>query len=160
MVQFKPKESQFSNPYQPVACLLEGEFNSNYENRLPNAIMNDSAIAFMAHGKKTKMIVISDGDVAKNEIRRSTGPLPLGFDQFTNQTFANKTFLVNCVNYLLDDEGLLQLRAREIKLRLLDKKKIDGKESKWQLINIALPLGLVILFGMIQFYIRRKKYAK
>ena len=63
------------------------------------------------------------------------------------------------MNYLLDDEGLLQLRAREIKLRLLDKKKIEGKESKWQLINIALPLGVVILFGMIQFYIRKKKYA-
>lgn len=159
MVQFKPKESQFNNPYQAVACLLEGEFNSNYENRLPSAIMNDSAIAFMAHGKRTKMIVISDGDISKNEVRRNTGPLPLGFDQFTNQTFANKTFLVNCVNYLLDDEGLLQLRAREIKLRLLDKKKIEGKESKWQLITIALPLGVVILFGMIQFYIRKRKYA-
>jgi ABC-2 type transport system permease protein len=159
MVQFKPKESQFNMPYQPVACLLEGEFNSNYENRLPSAIMNDTAIAFKAHGKKTKMIVIADGDVAKNEFSRKTGPIPLGFDRYTQQTFANKTFLLNCMNYLLDDEGLLQLRAREIKLRLLDKKKIEGKESKWQLINIALPLGVVILFGMIQFYIRKKKYA-
>lgn len=159
MVQFKPKEIQFNNPYQTLACLLEGEFNSNYENRIPSAIMNDSAIAFKAHGKKTKMIVISDGNIAKNETRRSVGPLPLGFDQFTNQTFANKTFLLNCVNYLLDDEGLLQLRAREVKLRLLDKKKIEGKESKWQFINIALPLLVVILFGMLQFYIRKKKYA-
>ena len=159
MVQFKPKEIQFQNPYLPVAVLLEGEFTSNYENRLPNAIMKDSAIAFVDRGKKTKMIVISDGDISKNDFRRSTGPLPLGYDQFTNQTFANKTFLINCVNYLLDDEGLLQLRAREVKLRLLDKKKIEGKESKWQMITIALPLGLVILFGMIQFYVRKKKYA-
>lgn len=159
MVQFKPKEIQFQNPYLPVAVLLEGEFTSNYENRLPNAIMKDSAIAFIDRGKKTKMIVISDGDISKNDFRRSTGPLPLGYDQFTNQTFANKTFLINCVNYLLDDEGLLQLRAREVKLRLLDKKKIEGKESKWQMITIALPLGLVILFGMIQFYVRKKKYA-
>jgi ABC-2 type transport system permease protein len=159
MVQFKPKESQFNMPYQPVACLLEGEFNSNYENRLPSAIMNDTAIAFKSHGKKTKMIVIADGDIAKNEFSRKSGPIPLGFDRYTQQTFANKTFLLNCMNYLLDDEGLLQLRAREIKLRLLDKKKIEGKESKWQLINIALPLGVVILFGMIQFYIRKKKYA-
>jgi ABC-2 type transport system permease protein len=159
MVQFKPKESQFNNPYLPVACLLEGEFTSNYENRLPRAIMNDTAIAFKSHGKKTKMIVISDGDIAKNDFSRKTGPLPLGYDQFTNQTFANKTFLLNCVNYLLDDEGLLQLRAREIKLRLLDKKKIEGKEGKWQLITIALPLGLVILLGMIRFYIRKRKYA-
>lgn len=159
MVQFKPKESQFNTPYQPVACLLEGEFNSNYENRLPQAIMNDTAISFKSHGKKTKMIVIADGDVAKNDFSRKTGPFPLGLDRYTQQTFANKTFLLNCMNYLLDDEGLLQLRAREIKLRLLDKKKIEGKESKWQLINIALPLGVVILFGMIQFYIRKKKYA-
>lgn len=158
MVQFKPKESQFNNPYQPVACLLEGEFNSNYENRLPQAIMNDSVIAFKAHGKKTKMIVIADGDIAKNEFEKGQ-PLPLGFDRYTKQVFANKTFLLNCFNYLLDDEGLLQLRAREIKLRLLDKKKIDGKEGKWQLINIALPLGLVILLGVIQFYIRKRKYA-
>ncbi|HWY12555.1 MAG TPA: gliding motility-associated ABC transporter substrate-binding protein GldG [Bacteroidia bacterium] len=159
MVQFKPKEIQFNNPYQIVACLLEGEFNSNYANRLPTAILRDSSIAFKDHGKKTKMIVIADGDISKNEVRRSTGPLPLGYDAFTNQTYANKTFLINCVNYLLDDEGLLQLRAREIKLRLLDKKKYEGKESKWQLINIALPLGLVIAFGMLQFYIRKKKYA-
>lgn len=159
MVQFKPKQAQFNSPYLPVACLLEGEFDSNYENRLPNAIMNDSSIAFKAHGKRTKMIVISDGDVSKNDVRRSTGPLPLGFDQFTNQTFANKTFLLNCVNYLLDDEGLLQLRAREIKLRLLDKKKIEGKEGKWQMITIALPLGIVILFGMLQFYFRKRKFA-
>jgi ABC-2 type transport system permease protein len=159
MVQFKPKESQFNSPYQPVACLLEGEFSSNYENRLPQAIMNDTAIAFKAHGKKTKMIVVSDGDIARNEIERRRGPLALGYDRYTGQTFANKTFLLNCVNYLLDDEGLLQLRAREVKLRLLDKKKIDGKEGKWQMITIALPLGIVILFGMLQFYLRKRKYA-
>jgi ABC-2 type transport system permease protein len=159
MVQFKPKESQFNNPYLPVACLLEGEFNSVYENRLPKAIMNDTAIAFKAHGKRSKMIVISDGDIAKNDVQRRTGPLPLGFDQYTGQTFANKTFLINCMNYLLDDEGLLQLRAREVKLRLLDKKKIEGKEGKWQLITIALPLGVVILFGMLQFYFRKRKFA-
>ncbi|MBP7808266.1 MAG: gliding motility-associated ABC transporter substrate-binding protein GldG [Bacteroidia bacterium] len=161
MVQFKPKESQFSTPYQPVACLLEGEFESNYKNRA-NQSMHDSvleAFKYKEISKKTKMIVIADGDIAKNDVMRRTGPLPLGYDQFTNQTFANKTFLLNCVNYLLDDEGLLQLRAREIKLRLLAKKKIEGKESKWQLINIALPLGIVILFGLIQFYIRKRKYA-
>lgn len=159
MVQFKPKEAQFNSPYQPVACLLEGEFNSNYENRLPQAIMNDTAIAFKTHGKKTKMIVIADGDIAKNEFSRKYGPEPLGYDRYTNQTFANKTFLINCVNYLLDDEGLLQLRAREVKLRLLDKKKVEGKEGKWQLITIALPLGVVIFFGLIQFYIRKRKYS-
>ncbi len=139
--------------------MLEGEFSSLYSNRLPTAILRDSAIAFRDKGVKTKMIVIADGDVVKNDFRPGIGPLNLGLDRNTGQTFANKTFLLNCVNYLLDDEGLLQLRAREVKLRLLDKKKIANQESKWQLMNIAMPLGVIILLGLIQFYIRKKRYG-
>lgn len=159
MVKFTPKEDQFHNSYQSVACLLEGSFSSVFSNRLPSAILNDSTIAFRDKGVPTKMIVIADGDVAKNDIRPGVGPLALGFDRNTGQTFANKTFLLNCINYLVDDEGLLQLRAREVKLRLLDKKKIANNETKWQMINIALPLGIIIVFGLIQFYFRKKKYA-
>lgn len=159
MVKFTPKEDQFHNSYQSVACLLEGSFSSVFSNRLPSAILNDSTIAFRDKGVPTKMIVIADGDVAKNDIRPGVGPLALGFDRNTGQTFANKTFLLNCINYLVDDEGLLQLRAREVKLRLLDKKKIANHETKWQIINIALPLGIIIVFGLIQFYLRKKKYA-
>lgn len=159
MVKFTPKEDQFHNSYQSVACLLEGSFSSVFSNRLPSAILNDSTIAFRDKGVPTKMIVIADGDVAKNDIRPGVGPMALGFDRNTGQTFANKTFLLNCVNYLVDDEGLLQLRAREVKLRLLDKKKIANHETKWQIINIALPLGIIIVFGLIQFYLRKKKYA-
>lgn len=159
MARFTPKEDQFHNSYQSVACLLEGEFNSLYSNRLPSAILRDSAIAFKDKGVKTKMIVIADGDVSKNDYRTGVGPMLLGFDRNTNQVFANKVFLLNCVNYLLDDEGLLQLRAREVKLRLLDKKKTANNESKWQLINIALPLGIIIVLGLIQFYIRKKRYG-
>lgn len=159
MVKFTPKEDQFHNSYQSVACLLEGSFSSVFSNRLPSAILNDSTIAFRDKGVPTKMIVIADGDVAKNDIRPGVGPMALGFDRNTGQTFANKTFLLNCVNYLVDDEGLLQLRAREVKLRLLDKKKIANQETKWQIINIALPLGIIIVFGLIQFYFRKKKYA-
>lgn len=160
MARMRLKESQFINSYQPVACLLEGEFTSFVENRLPSALLNDSNFKHIDHGKTTKMIVVADGDVAKNEYRRSTGEvLPLGFDRNTQQTFANKTFLVNCVNYLLDDEGMLQLRSREVKLRMLDKKKINLQRHKWQLINVALPLVLVIAFAVSQFYIRRRKYS-
>jgi ABC-2 type transport system permease protein len=160
MVQFKPRPEQFNQPYLPVACLLEGEFESNYAHRAKIS-MHDSilkAINFKDHGKATKMIVIADGDIARNELYRGA-PMELGFDRYTKQLFANKTFLLNCVNYLLDDEGLLQIRAREVKLRLLDKKKIDKHETKWQMINIGLPLGLIILFGLIQFYIRKRKYS-
>jgi ABC-2 type transport system permease protein len=160
MVQFKPKESQFNNPYQPVACLLEGEFESNYKHRAEIS-MHDSvlkAFKYKDHSKKTKMIVIADGDIAKNEFRRGL-PMELGEDRFTGQVYANKTFLLNCVNYLLDDAGLLQLRAREVKLRLLDRKKIDKHETKWQMINLGLPLGIILFFGIFQFYIRKRKYS-
>lgn len=160
MTKMKLKESQFINSYQPIACLLEGEFTSFVENRLPTALLNDTNFKHRDHGKSTKMIVVADGDVARNDYQRTTGQVyPLGFDKNTQQTFANKTFLLNCVNYLLDDEGMLQLRSREVKLRLLDKKKVNLHRHKWQFINVAVPLMLVIVFALLQFYIRKRKYS-
>jgi ABC-2 type transport system permease protein len=161
MTKMKLKESQFINSYQPIACLLEGKFTSFVENRLPAALLNDTNFKHIDHGKETKMIVVADGDLARNDYQRSTGQVyPLGFDRNTQQTFANKTFLVNCVNYLLDDEGMLQLRSREVKLRLLDKKKISQQRTKWQFINMALPLIVLFIFSFLQFYLRKRKYSK
>lgn len=161
MTQYQPKESQFTNPYQPIACLLEGTFSSFVEFRLPSKLLNDSSFKYLDRGNKpTKMIVVADGDVASNDYQKGSGRVyPLGYDRYTNQTFANKTFLLNCVNYLLDDDGLLQLRSREVKLRLLDKKKINLQRTKWQMINVLMPLGIVILLGMVQFYVRKKRYS-
>jgi len=160
MVKIRQRESQFKNSYQPMACLLEGEFNSFVENRLPAALLNDTVFKHIDHGINTKMIVVADGDVALNDINKSTRQVfPLGFDRNTRQNFANKTFLLNCVNYLLDDEGMLQLRSREVKLRLLDKKKISVQKHKWQFINVALPLLLVLLFGVLQYYLRRRRFT-
>jgi ABC-2 type transport system permease protein len=106
------------------------------------------------------MIVVADGDVAANDFQTTTGQVyPLGFDRNTQQTFANRIFLLNCVNYLLDDEGMLQLRSREVKLRLLDKKKISLQRTKWQVVNVAMPLLVIILLAVTQFYLRRKKYS-
>lgn len=160
MVQMKPRESQFINSYQPLAVLLEGSFHSFAENRLPTALLNDTTLNYKASGKPTRMIVVADGDVAINEVNMATRqPFPLGFDRNTRQNFANKTFLLNCVNYLLDDEGMLQLRAREVKLRLLDRKKIVQQRGKWQFVNVALPLLVVGGIALLQFYSRRKRYA-
>lgn len=161
MVQAKPKESQFINSYQPVACLLEGEFNSFVEYRLPSILLSDTSFKYLDHGKKTKMIVVADGDVARNDFQTSNGQVfPLGYDRNTKQTFANRIFLLNCVNYLLDEEGMLQLRSREVKLRLLNKKKIDeSQRGKWQMVNVAVPVVLIIGFAVLQFYTRRKRYA-
>lgn len=161
MVNFQPKEEQFRNSYQNLACLLEGEFESVYNNRIPSAIRGDSAIAFARKSAPTRMIVVSDGDVAKNEYQRRTGMVyPLGYDIYLKQTFANKTFLLNCMNYLLDDEGLLQLRSREVKLRLLDKKKVAQQGNTWKAINLGYPLAIIIVLGLVQFYIRKKRYAR
>jgi ABC-2 type transport system permease protein len=160
MVQYQPKENQFKNSYQPLACLLEGAFNSFVEYRVPARLLNDSNFKYIDKGKPTKMIVVANGDIARNDINRGNGQImELGYDKYSQQQFANKTFLLNCVNYLLDDEGLLQLRSREVKLRLLDKKKIALQPNKWKIINVLVPLLLIIGFAVVQFYIRKKKYA-
>jgi len=159
-VKLKPNESQYNNSFQNVACLLEGQFESNYKNRITRRILEDSLFDFKGKSKSTKMIIVADGDIAKNEYQRNTGMIfPVGYDMYTKQQFANKTFLLNCMNYLLDDEGLLQLRSREVKLRLLDKKKTATQVAKWKFTNVGFPLILIICFGLIQYYIRKKKYS-
>jgi ABC-2 type transport system permease protein len=104
------------------------------------------------------MVVISDGDVIKNEVVRNR-PQELGFDQLTGKAFGNKEFLLNTVNYLLDDTGLINIRAKEISIAFLDSEKIKAAKVKWQFINIALPLLLLGLFGFAFNYLRKKKYT-
>jgi ABC-2 type transport system permease protein len=109
------------------------------------------------------MIVIADGDIIRNEVRR-TGttetPLTLGQDMYTGEMFGNRDFLINCLNYLVDDNGIMELRSRELKLRLLDGSAIKKERFKWQAINIAGPVLIVILAGLIYNWLRRRKYTK
>ncbi|MDF2438195.1 MAG: hypothetical protein K0Q95_2571 [Bacteroidota bacterium] len=160
IMQFKQEEAQFKNPRQPVAVLLEGEFESVFKNRaFPDEFLKEYQLK--KKGVKSKMIIISDGDVISNDVQTSSGkPYPLGYDKYTNQTFGNKNFILNCVNYLCDDSGLISVRSRELTLRLLDKKKIKTERIKWQVINVGLPLALVIVFGMFYFIRRKRKYGK
>ena len=104
------------------------------------------------------MIIIADGDVIKNDVIRNV-PQELGFDRWTGQTYGNKEFLLNTVNYLLDDTGLINIRSKEIAVAFLDQQKIAAQKTKWQLINIALPLVFLGVFGLAFNYIRKKKYA-
>lgn len=160
ITQFKLKESAFNQGPKPIAVLLEGTFKSLYANRIPTIIMEDSTIQFKEVSVPNKMIVISDGDIAKNDINRSTGVIyPLGYDKYTNQTFANKQFIVNCINYLLDETGLMQLRSREVKLRLLDQKKIALQKTKWQIYNVLLPPVIISILVILQYYWRKRKYT-
>ena len=104
------------------------------------------------------MIVIADGDIIANQVTRGI-PEPLGIDKFTGQQFGNKEFLLNCVNYLLDDSGLIQIRSKTIDLKMLDREKSYNSRTYYQVINIAVPLVLIVLFGFIFNFIRKKKYS-
>ena len=106
------------------------------------------------------MLVFSDGDVFKNQISEKDGSVfPLGYDRYSQQSFGNKNFLLNAVDYLTDDSGLITLRSKEIKLRLLDKGKLVAQKTTWQLINMIIPLIMLVVFGIFQHIYRRRKYA-
>ena len=154
-IKSEPNPEEYKNGYQNLAVLLEGKFTSVYNNRVkPFSISEDKT-----ESSNTKMIVIADGDVIKNDVGRN-GPMELGFDRGSGQLYGNKEFLLNAVNYLLDDNGLINIRSKEIAIAFLDPQKITTKKTKWQVINIALPLVLLGVFGFIFNYFRRKKYAK
>lgn len=139
----------------PVAVMLEGKFKSAYQNRvLPFA---DSQ--FKAEGKDNKMIVITDGDVIKNQLDKGM-PLELGFDKWTNQLYGNKEFLLNCVNYLLDDNGLINIRSKDVDLPLLNKEEVYTNYTSAQLITVGLPLLILALFGFLFTFLRKKRYSR
>ncbi len=149
-----PDEATFNLGPQNLAVLLEGEFTSVYDKRVLPFKVTD----FISKSTSTKMVIISDGDVIKNDVVRNR-PKELGFDQLTGKAFGNKEFLLNTVNYLLDDTGLINIRAKEISTAFLDSEKIKDNKVKWQLINIALPLLLLALFGFAFNYLRKRKYT-
>ena len=158
MATREPTPQQFKRSYVPVAVLLEGEFESVFKNRLPPKIDSISGLKYADHSVKTQMIVVSDGDVGKSVMSHNQ-PMPLGFDQYTQQTYGNKNFLLNAMNYLCDESGLLTVRSRELVLRLLDKEKVKAEKTKWKVVNTVVPILVVILFGLIRFYLRRRKYT-
>jgi len=161
MLQEEPNVSEYAGPSQPIAVLLEGEFPSDFRNRLPQAIITDKEIGYKEKSIPTSMIVVSDGDIIKNQFHIPQGyPLPLGFDQFTRETFGNKEFILNAMNYLTDGSSLISLRSRETKLRMLDKTKVSESRVVWQLVNLLIPAVLVIVLGMLLVWLRKRKYTK
>lgn len=137
----------------PVAALLEGSFTSMYNNR----VLPFKDGTFLNKSVPTKMIVISDGDVIKNQIDKGA-PIELGYDKYTGQFFGNKEFILNSVNYLLDDNGLINIRSKDVTLPVLDKQSVHDNYNQTQMLTVALPIVLLAIFGFIFTYLRKKKY--
>lgn len=161
MLRQAPDQRMFSQKGHNVAYLLKGTFESLYANRMTAGIMESEEIGFKTSSEPTSMIVIADGDIIRNQFHIPKGyPLPLGFDQYTQITYGNKDFIENAVSYLVDGEGLIGIRSRELKIRLLDVNKVNAKPIMWQMINVILPSALMILLGFILAVIRKRKYSK
>ena len=140
----------------PLAVLLEGNFHSMFENRILAFNQNN----FQAKGKPGKMIVISDGDVIKNQLDKNLLPVELGYDQRSGNLYDNKDFLMNCVNYLLDDNGLINIRSKDLDLPLLDKEKVYENYTFTQFLTIGLPIVVLTLFGFVFTFLRKRKYSR
>ncbi|MEL1242451.1 gliding motility-associated ABC transporter substrate-binding protein GldG [Flavobacterium flavipallidum] len=140
----------------PMAVLLEGNFHSAFQNRVLAFNQNN----FEAQGKSNKMIVISDGDIIKNQLDKNYAPVELGFDQRSGNLYDNKDFLLNCVNYLLDDNGLINIRSKDLDLPLLDKEKVYENYTQTQVLTIGLPIVILGVFGIAFGFLRKRKYSR
>jgi len=150
-----PVQEEFNKGSRALAVLLEGTFESIFKNRI-NPL--SKKLPFNESSKATRMLVISDGDIAQNEVSRGAA-LPLGFDKYEKRQYGNKDFILNSIDYLLEEDALINVRTRELKMRLLDVQKINRERSFWQILNLVVPVLLIILFGLIKQHNRKKKYA-
>lgn len=148
--------SEFDQPTAPkiFAVSLEGKFTSAYSTRSER----NAYPGFKPQSSDNKMIVIADGDIGRNQVYKGNA-LPLGEDLLTKQTYGNEQFLRNALDFLLDDSNLMELRNRNIEARLLDRQRIDEEKTKWQWINLLLPLAIIVLLGGFFFWFRKKKFA-
>ncbi len=153
-----PNPQEFNAGETPLAVLLEGKFTSAFKNRVKPFKLEDP-YKNKEDSPVVKMVIVSDGDIIKNQFQGNR-PLELGFDKMTQSFYGNKEFLLNTVNYLLDDSGLINIRTKEIAVPFLDPQKTTNERTKWQLINLLLPLGLLALFGIGFNYYRKHKYIR
>ncbi len=156
----EPDEKLYSRSGLVMALLLEGEFTSNFKNRLVSQIADNGEIGFKDKSDQNSMIVVSDGSVVMNGYIRSTGKVvPLGVDRYTGQEFGNRNFILNCIDYLCDDSGLMAVRAKEFRLRLLDKTRVMEEKLYWQMLNTVLPIVMILILAVLKFFVRKRKYA-
>ena len=151
----QPTQNDFNIQQAAIAVLLEGKFESLFKNRI-NKLSNE--LPFIKSSKPNRMLVISDGDIAQNQISRGAA-LPLGYDNYEKRQYGNKDFILNAVDYLLEEDALIAVRTRELKMRLLDTQKINLERSFWQILNLLIPIILVITFGIFKQKKRKKKFT-
>ncbi len=157
----KPQQENFNSGPQALAVLLEGEFESVFNNRMPQQLLSNTDIDFKGISVPNKMIVISDGDIIRNDVSLERQEFfPLGSDKYLQKVHANKEFLMNSIDYMLDDSGLIELRSKELKMRLLDQQKASSARFNWQLFNMSLPLLLIWLMGLALFAWKRTKHRR
>ena len=153
----------FNRQHVPIAVLLEGKFSSLYANRISSGhadtlerIYKQPFLSVAA--SDNKMIVIADADIASNVVTQNEGPLTMGTNQFTKTQYANKDFIINCIEYLVNQSGILATRSKTFSLRLLDPGKIEKERIKWQIINVGLPILMILIMAFVFQMIRRRKY--
>ncbi len=151
------EQEDYRGGVKTIAYLLEGKFVSLFRNRMMTP--GKMAIPFREESEETGILVCSDGDVIVNEIdRKDNEPLELGYDRYSRHVFGNKDFLMNAVSYLVENKGIILAREKEIRIRLLDALRVRDERSKWQMINMILPPGVLVVFGLLRAYFWRKKY--
>lgn len=160
ILQNPPDESLYTGPAQTVAVLLEGSFRSLFANRIKPDVSLPEGFNRLDESYGGSMIVVADGDIIKNQFSSDGRPLPLGYDRYSGQFFGNKEFILNAVNYLADDSGIIQARGRDVRLRLLDAGRVRDDRFRIQLANVGLPLVVVIAFGTLRLFLRKRRYSK
>ena len=163
ILRYKAEPDKFNKGFQPLAVMLEGTFSSLFENRVTTeqtTVLQQLGLQYTPLSKNTKMLVVADGDIARNEYDfKQNAMLPLGYNRFVNYKFANKDFLLNAIEYMLDDKGIIAARGKEVKLRLLDKEMANENATLIRVINIVLPLALIGLFGFLFMWLRKRRFA-
>jgi ABC-2 type transport system permease protein len=153
----------FDKSFLPIAVLVEGQFESVFKNRIITSLNLKGNLSYKGTSVANKMLVIADADIIRNDVRETPQGImisSLGRDKYTSQTYGNKDFILNAVNYLTDDLGLLSLRSREVRLRLLDKNRINDQLFFWQIINVLLPILLVLGLGIGFNYWKKRRFGR
>ena len=149
-----------NTPNVPFAVLLEGSFRSHFEQTLSARLREDPDFAFRSKSARTAMVVVSDGDLAKNKFLADGRILPLGYDRYARRVvYDNKEFLLNAINYLLEENALISVRSRSILLRPLDEDRILQERKGWQFVAVGMPLLLVFLVAGAVLTTRRRMFG-